>query len=137
MRKKEEPSTARLSPLEVAVMNVVWDLGECSTREAIDAYNRRAERPLADTTIRTILATLRKKGAIEPVPTIERNLRIRPTVRRQSVAQRLFRQMISPLFGGSPSQAIAHLIRSEEISEEQIEEIRQMIDRLDQERKKS
>ena len=80
---REKFGNADLSALELAVMSVIWELGECGSREVIDAYNARAARELADTTIRTIVANLRRKGYVEPVPTIERGMRLRPAVARE------------------------------------------------------
>jgi predicted transcriptional regulator len=124
-----------LSELETAVMNVLWDLGECGSREVIDEYNRRSGRALADTTIRTVLANLRKKGYVEPVPTIERGMRLKPAVGREGVARRNFRQLIAQFFGGSPGQALAYLIKNEPIGDEDIAEIERMLAGLKKGRK--
>jgi predicted transcriptional regulator len=127
MAKSKKTQRMELTPLELLVMNVIWELGECGSREVIDAFNRRAKRPLADTTIRTVMAGLRKKGHIAPVPTPERGVRFRAVMNRDSTARRLFRQLISPLFGDSPGQALAYLIKHEAISAEEMEEIRKMV----------
>ncbi len=129
MRKRTASRNDRkpeLSRLEVAVMNVVWDLGECSSAEVIEAFPE--DRPLAPTTIRTVLANLRKKGFLEPVPTIERGFRLKATVDRASIARRSLSDLLRNLFEGSPRQAIAHLLNNERISDEDLEEIRRMID---------
>jgi len=107
-------------------MNVIWDLGECSSAEVTAVFTRK--RPLAPTTIRTVLANLRKKGYLEPVPSIERGFRLRATVDRESVARRTLKALVSSLFGGSPRQAIAYLLKHEEISDSDRAEIRQMLD---------
>lgn len=69
--KKKKTDHSDLPPLELAVMDIIWELGECGSREVIDAYNAAAARPLADTTVRTVIASLRRKGYVEPVPTID------------------------------------------------------------------
>ena len=124
-----------LTGLEGAVMSVVWDLGECGSREVIGAFRARTRRPLADTTIRTVLANLRKKGYVVPVPTIERGMRLRPAVERSGVARRSLRQLIARFFGGSPSQAMAYLIQNETIPDEEIENLRRMIQAIRKARK--
>ena len=68
--KDTSQSRPELSRLELEIMDVVWELGDCSSAEVIAAY--RKKRPLAPTTIRTVLTNLRKKGYLEPIPTIER-----------------------------------------------------------------
>jgi len=115
-----------LSKLELDVMDTVWSLGECSTADVIGAY--QSKRTLADTTIKTVLSNIRKKGYIELVPTTERGYRFRATVSRDSVAGRSLRQVVSKLFGGSPRQAILHLLNEERISKDDMREIQRMLD---------
>ena len=115
-----------LSRLELAVMGVVWELGDCSSAEVIAAFTKR--RRLAVTTIRTVLANLRKKGYLEPIPTIERGFRLRARVTRDAVAGRTLRGLVGSLFGGSPRQAIAHLLKDERLNETELKEIRRLLD---------
>jgi BlaI family transcriptional regulator, penicillinase repressor len=122
-RKKELPD---LSRLETAVMAVVWQLGDCSSAEVIAEFSK--QRPLAETTIRTVLANLRKKGYLEPIPTIERGFRLRATVSRDAVAGRTLGGLVASLFGGSPREAIAHLLNDERLDEAELAEIRRLLD---------
>ena len=120
---KQRPEISRL---ELAVMSVVWELGECSSAEVIEGFQR--DRPRAPTTIRTVLANLRKKGYLELVPTIERGFRLRATVSRSAVAKRSLKELLKNVFQGSPQQAIAYLLKDESISDADLEEIRRMIE---------
>ncbi|HEX6813637.1 MAG TPA: BlaI/MecI/CopY family transcriptional regulator [Planctomycetota bacterium] len=115
-----------LSKLEMEVMNEIWRLGECSSNDVIEAFGKR--RPLAPTTIRTVVTKLRAKGYVEAVPTIERAMRLRPIVARDSVVRRTLDRLRDSLFGGSPREAIAYLLDSEKISEAELTELRQLID---------
>ena len=127
-KKDKDKNQARpeLSRLELEIMDVVWELGDCSSAEVITAY--RKKRPLAPTTVRTVLTNLRKKGYLEPIPTIERGFRVRAIVNRQSVAQRLMKGLLSCLFGNSPRQAIAYLLKEENVTAADLDEIRRLID---------
>jgi BlaI family transcriptional regulator, penicillinase repressor len=115
-----------LSRLELSVMATVWELGDCSSAEVIAEFTKR--RRLAVTTIRTVLANLRKKGYVEPIPTIERGFRLRARVTRDAVAGRTLRGLVGSLFGGSPRQAIAHLLKDERLDEAELKEIRRLLD---------
>lgn len=128
MSKRESAGpAAELSRLEQEIMRVVWELGECSSAEVIDAYAQ--ERPLAKTTIRTVLTNLRKKGYVELVPTIERGYRLRAAVAQEQVARRSLRTLVTNLFNGSPRHAIAYLLRESDMDEQELDEIRRMIAR--------
>jgi predicted transcriptional regulator len=54
-----------LHELEAEVMEQLWDRGESSVREVMDALNARARRDRAYTTYMTILARLHKKGLLD------------------------------------------------------------------------
>jgi len=58
------PAVPALHALEAETMNALWDMGEASVREAMDALNRTAVRPRAYTTYMTILARLSAKGLL-------------------------------------------------------------------------
>jgi BlaI family transcriptional regulator, penicillinase repressor len=114
-----------LSDMELDVMGVVWDLGECTSAEIIAEYGKK--RSLAETTIRTVLSNLRKKGFLELVPTVERTYVYRSAVSRESVARGSLRALVGRLFGGSPREAIAYLIEDEDWDESEFEAIRRIV----------
>lgn len=126
-RKKDEAQAGELTPLEEAVMAVVWQLGECSSAEVIVHYNNHHE-PLAKTTIRTVLANLREKDFLTPVPTTERGFRLRATVTRNDFAARTLRQITRRLLNGNPRHAITCLINDEDIDDADLEAIQALID---------
>ena len=115
-----------LSPLELEVMDLVWSLGECTSAQVTGEFQRK--RPLAPTTIRTVLTSLRVKGYIEPIPTISRGFTWRPVVPRESVARRSLRELVAALLGNSPRQAIAYLLDESDMTDHELDEIRRMLD---------
>ncbi len=56
--RNESSLHGTLGPLEISVMGVLWNHGECSVREVVP----RLDRPLAYTTVMTTLDRLYKKG---------------------------------------------------------------------------
>ena len=132
-RKKRPSDQKELSRLEMEVMDVVWELGECSSSEVIARF--QPKRQLAATTIRTVLTNLRKKEYLELIPTVERGHRLRATVTRESVAGRWMSDLVDHLFSQSPRQAICHLLQDENISDDDLEEIRRLIEDRKRERK--
>jgi BlaI family penicillinase repressor len=125
MTRKSNANLPELSRLEQEMMNIVWQLKECSSAEVIEAYAR--ERQLAKTTIRTVLTNLRKKGYLEKVPTIERGFRLRPVVSRETVARRTLKNMVGTLFGGSPRYVVSCLLKESKLDKAELEEIRRML----------
>jgi predicted transcriptional regulator len=125
-----------LSSLELAVMSLVWELGECASSDVVQAFRERV-RPLAPTTIRTVLSHIEKKGYLERVPSVDRTLRYRPVVTRDKVARRSLRRLVETLFQGKATSAVSSLIGDEPLDAEDIEEIRTLLDRNDAARKRS
>ena len=60
--KSTTTSPPELHELEAEVMGAVWDLGEASVRQVVDALNPAAAKPRAYTTYMTILGRLHTKG---------------------------------------------------------------------------
>ena len=119
-------SRAPLSRLEVDVMDTVWDLAGCTSAQVVAEFHKK--RSLAPTTIRTVLASLRSKGYLKLIPSIDRGFRFRPTVTRQAVARRSLKSLISSLCKNSPHQAISYLLDDAGVTDSDLDEIRQMIE---------
>lgn len=115
-----------LSPLELEVMDLIWDLGESSSAVIVEQFTKR--KPLAATTIRTVLANIEKKRWIERVPTTERGLRYRPKAPRETVATQNLRQLVRRLFGGSSKLAIAQLLDDEKLDRAELDELEKLIE---------
>jgi BlaI family penicillinase repressor len=125
-RNEGKPNRPPLGGLELEVMLVVWELGECTSGDVIAAFRRK--RTLAPSTIRNVLAKLRAKGYVKPIPSIGRGFLLRPTVQRETFARRTLKSLLSSLFEGSPRQAIAYLLHDTAISDQELDEIRELID---------
>lgn len=123
MTAKQSPE---LSPLELEVMNVIWELGECTSADVINDFTKK--RKLANTTIRTVLANIRKKGYLEVVPSVEPRVRFRPRISKRTVARRNVRQLLRNMFGDSPREAIEFLLEEEDIDRAELDEIRRLLD---------
>lgn len=124
-RRKKSPSQLNLTPLELDIMRVIWEKGNATAAEICDAL--KDSRSLADTTIHTMLSNMRKKGYIEPIPTVERALRFAPLISREHIAGNSLKRLILDFFGGSPKRLMAHLLSQGKVDERELAEIRQMI----------
>ena len=124
-RSRRKQARPTLSKLELEVMNVVWELGDCTSAQVIERFADK--RRLAPTTIRTVLTKLRDKGYVKPIPSLERGFTFRPTVKREAVARRSLKDLVESLFHDSPQQAIASLLDEADITDAELDELRRMI----------
>jgi predicted transcriptional regulator len=63
-RKATETVPPPLHELESEVMEDVWERGESTVRDVMEALNAKASRPRAYTTYMTIMARLHRKGLL-------------------------------------------------------------------------
>ena len=124
-KKQSAKGNPELTPLELEIMQIIWGRGNATAAEVGEALG--PARPLAGTTIHTVLANLRKKGYLEPIPTVERVLRFAPCVPREQVATRSLRQVMRNFFGNSPQRLLAHLMREEAVSQTELAELQAML----------
>lgn len=86
-------------PLELECLSVLWRLGEGNVSQVREQL--LPSRPLAYTTVMTILDRLVKRGAAERRKA-GRSFRYKPTVAREHMQRTALRQLIDRYFDGSP-----------------------------------
>ena len=124
-RKMKKNKAGQLTPLELRLMQILWEKKNANAAEIQEIL--KDNRPLASTTIHTVLANLRKKGYIQPIPTVERALRFAPRISRNKIAGRSLTKLIAEFFNGSPGRLMAHLLKEENLDEDELKEIRSLI----------
>ena len=129
-RPAPDPDSAvALSELQTDVMRVLWSRGEATVAEVTEAL--RPGRRLAHTTVSTLLTRLQARGAVasrrEGRQLVYRALVDEPQVRRSMVSG-----LVGSLFGGSPRALVAHLVREDAISAEDLAAIREMLAKKEQ-----
>jgi predicted transcriptional regulator len=111
------PPAKELTERELEVMHVFWDRGESTVAQVRDALND-AGRPLAYTTVATLIRILTEKGFL--TQTIEdRPFAYRPLRSFQEVSKRMVGDLVHRLFGGSREQLLVHLVEGEELSQQE------------------
>ena len=101
------PAAKRLlPPLELEVMKALWQLGESTVREVNTEMNRR--RPLAYTTVMTLLDRLARKGAAARRKQ-GRAFLYRPLISRRAALEMVVDRLAIDFFGGSRDRLLAHL----------------------------
>ena len=99
----------KLTPFELEIMSVLWELGKGSVREILELLPE-TRRP-AYTTVQTIVYRLEEKGALRRARKIGNAHIFEPVVSRKEAHHRLIDDLLS-LFGGSPRPLMAHLIET-------------------------
>ncbi len=117
--------TVGLTGLQLSILQILWDHGEATTQDVWRAI--QDERPLALTTVATLLSRLERKKVL----THRRDGRqhvYRTTVSRADVRRSKVRDLMETLFDGDPAALVSHLVRADEVDAEELARIRALID---------
>ena len=112
-----------LTELQLAILHVLWQRGEATSREVREAL----ARPLALTTVATLLSRLEKKGVLDHRRRGRAHV-FRPTVTRSEVRRSMVRELAENLFEGKPSQIVSHLLLSTSLDPDEVRYMRQALD---------
>ena len=115
-----------LTELELELMHVLWRKGSASVQDIRDALAN--ERPLAYTSISTMMGILEKKGYVTH-ETVGRTYVYTPVVERNRAQRSLVHNLLQRLFHGSPALLMLNVIATEDISTSELDHIRRAIDR--------
>lgn len=114
---------------ELDVMQVLWERGGSTVAEVQTSLADE----LAYTTVLTILRTLEEKGHVSHEEE-GRAYRYHALVDRDSAGASAVRRLVRKLFAGQPEALLTHLVSERELTAEQLERMRSLLDeRLDPE----
>ncbi|MBI4551412.1 MAG: BlaI/MecI/CopY family transcriptional regulator [Candidatus Latescibacteria bacterium] len=122
-----------LTDLELEIMNIVWKQGSTTVRQIVDELH--AKRPLAYTTIQTVLTILTQKGFVEYTPQ-GRAYVYRPAVGPDGVRRETVAAVVNKWFEGSTRSLILHLIESDALTAGEAAELRRLLDQKAREARK-
>jgi predicted transcriptional regulator len=125
MAKRAVPAR---SELEVA--RIVWDLGAATVRQVVDALPR--DRQVDFKTVQTYLRRLAAKGYLR-TRREGRTLVYSPRVHPNRVIGQVVDDLMNRLFGGEVFPLFQHLIEDRGISDDDVRQLRELLDRLEKE----
>ncbi len=125
------PSAKVLTDREVQLMNVLWTNGP-STAEAVREALK--DRP-HDSTVRTLLRILKKKGYVRILG--QQPAVYEAAVGRSDVQIKATRSLLTRFFGGSVEALVMRLVEDEQLTVEQLAELRKSLSRRKRKRDKS
>lgn len=125
-RARIRQDSTTLTEVELEFMNVVWDTGGGTVREILAALNQQQTR--AYTSVATVLKILEQKGFLRS-RMVDRSLHYRPAVPKIAYQKQTLKNLSNKLFDDTPSALVARLVDDETLSDEALEEIRDLVNR--------
>jgi len=111
--------TARLTRLEMQIMDVFWTHGACAVREVLEAFD--GPKKPAYTTVQTVVYRLETKKALRIVKRISNANVFEAVISRDQAHGRLIDELLT-LFGGAARPVMAHLVKTGKLTAADIEE---------------
>jgi|SRR6516165_10681133 predicted transcriptional regulator len=117
-----------LTPQELAIMKVVWRKEQTTVREVYDTL--RTSRPVAYTTVMTMMRILQEKGYLSRA-TAERAHVYRAAKPRQQVVGAMVRDFLDRVFDGASDALLVHLARDNKLTPKQKRLVQRLLDEAD------
>jgi BlaI family penicillinase repressor len=115
----------RISEAEWAVMRVIWSKSPITANGVVEAL--ASERDWKPKTIHTLLRRLAAKGALA-YDKQGREYRFRPTVDPKEYVRAASRSFLGRFFNGELAPFLACLLEGEDLTREEVEELRRILD---------
>ncbi|MEM9656789.1 MAG: BlaI/MecI/CopY family transcriptional regulator [Planctomycetota bacterium] len=119
-------SSTQLGRVQLLIMQVLWNKTRATAREITDALNQ--QEPIAHSTVQTLLRGLEEKGSVSHEAQ-GRTFVFFPLVAEEDFKQQATSDLVERVFGGNAGKLVAHLLKNENVSRQEITEIRKLINR--------
>jgi len=120
MTKRKRPA---MSPAETEVLRLVWEPKKATVQQVYDTLP--ANRKVSYLTVATLLRRLEEKGYLKHRVRGKAFVYI-PAAKKEDVINRTIGDLVQRLFGGNPVPLMQHLALHSEISDEDIEKLRDL-----------
>ena len=123
---------ARTQPTdgELEILKVLWEQGPSGLKQVCDGLRRA--RPVATTTVATMLKLMQEKGLVERGEGEgSRGSLYSAGMSREAASAGLVRRLVDMVFDGSARRLVAHMLENEKLSERDRAEIRRLLDEDD------
>jgi len=109
-----------LTEVELEIMHVVWELGDATVKQVHDVLSAR--RPVAYTTVMTMLGLLARKGHLKREESGKAFV-YRPAHTKGRVVSKMLDDFVDRVFHGSARPLVLALLKDRKISKRDLEEI--------------
>src|SRR5215510_15913008 len=122
--------TERLTPLELEIMEVLWETGAAN----VQTVQQRLKRELAYTTVQTMLNILHRKGKVKRALK-DRAYFYTPVVSRSHVTRQHIGDIIDRLFGGSAESLVMSLVETKHLTPEKLARLQELLEENSEKKK--
>jgi BlaI family transcriptional regulator, penicillinase repressor len=117
-----------LTPLELEIMNVLWETGPAN----VQTVQQKLARPLAYTTVQTMLNVLHRKGSVSR-ELEQKAYFYRPALSHRDVVVQTVGDVVQRLFAGSASNLVMSLVETRQLTRDELVRLRELLDEVEDE----
>ena len=117
------PKSENLTPLELEIMNILWDRGASN----VQTVQQNLQRESAYTTVQTMLNVLHRKGKVKRLLK-DRAYFYKPAVSRKQVISQTIGDMVERLFGGSAESLVMSLVETKYLTAEKLAQLNKVVE---------
>ena len=126
MAQQKPQREIALSDLQLDLMHILWATPDSTAAEV--GARLRVKRPLAHTTVATLLTRLEKRGLL--IATRDaRQIRYRAAVSKTDVRRSMVSALIAGLFDNDAGALLSHLVDQRAIRADELAQIRSALER--------
>ena len=129
------PGSEHPTQLELEILKVLWEESPLPVREVRARLETQAQRPLAHSSVITMLNIMFDKGFLNRKK-VGKSFLFSPKVRKEEVAGGIMNDLLSRLFDGSPSAMMLNLLETSNVDATEMTELRKLITRKAREQEK-
>lgn len=125
--------TPKLGKVQLQIMQVLWARERATARAITDELNRQKSAgatPIAHSTVQTLLRKLEAKGAVTH-RLEERTFIFEPLHDKSEVETGAVGDLLARLFDRSISGLVAHLVKHEKVSPEELQRLRTIVEQAE------
>lgn len=115
-----------LTKTEERTMQIIWKLKKCFVKDIIDAMPDDPKPPY--NTISSVVRLLETKGFVD-YKAYGKTHEYFPLISKADYRRESFKKMLSGYFDNSAASLFSFMLKEEQCSEEEVEQIRQIIDK--------
>lgn len=128
MSRKTDTAPRLLTDAELDVMTHLWRLGQGTVHDVLAVLP--PDRPLAYTTVSTLLRILEQKQVVRSQKEGRGHLYI-PLVTREAYQSASLQHLLTRVFEGTPSVLVRRLVEDGELTESQLQELKKLLNQED------
>ena len=120
-----------LTKVEERIMQIMWRINKGFVKDVIEQIPDEPKPPY--NTISSVVRILARKGYLH-FKAYGKTYEYYPAIGKTEYRNRQLKKMISGYFGDSPASLLSFIVKEEKLSKDEIDELKDMIDKIDQDK---